>query len=100
LARNWYIHYCDLNQHPGPVLVAVTDGMLDYIYADDCVVRPYAAGTAFVDPGFDNIHMARNPSATDEVRLVATFFGAPPDGPLTLPVSAEEGVSLDGKCGV
>lgn len=87
--------------HPGPVLVAVTQGELLYVYADDCVERPYTAGTAFVDPGFDNVHIAFNTSDTDEAVLIATFLGAPPaPAPLTLPVDATTAAQLDAKCGL
>jgi quercetin dioxygenase-like cupin family protein len=87
------------HDHPGPVLVAVTDGTLDLIYADDCVLRPYPAGTAFVDGG-RLVHMARNPSATENTRIVATFLGVPPTGPLTRFVPPEEASELDDKCGI
>jgi hypothetical protein len=33
-------------------------------------------------------------------RVIATFFGVPADGPLTIPVSAEVGADLDEKCGL
>jgi hypothetical protein len=86
--------------HPGPVLVAVTEGEIVYVYADDCVERPYTAGTAFVDPGFANVHIAFNPSGTEETVFVATFLGAPPTGPLTLPVDAGTAAELNAKCGL
>ena len=85
--------------HPGPVLVAVTQGELVYVYADDCVERDYGEGTAFVDPGFDNVHFAFNPTAEETV-LVATFLGVPDAGALTIPVAADEGTALDARCGV
>ena len=88
------------HSHPGLLFVAVIEGRFDFIYADDCVVRTYDAGESFVDPGFDNFHMGRNPSETEEVRIIATFVGAPSDDPLTLPVSDGEGGELDDKCGV
>ena len=70
--------------HPGPVIVNVTAGELVYVQASDCVERPYAAGTAFVDPGRGNVHTAFNPS--DEVTvLVATFFEVPRDGTVDHP---------------
>jgi hypothetical protein len=84
--------------HPGPVAVAVAEGEMTYVYADDCVHRPYPQ-TAFIDPGFDNIHMAFNSSETDVAVLIATFFGVPADGPLTIAVSPEVGAALDAKCG-
>jgi hypothetical protein len=88
--------------HPGPVLAAVVDGDDDgafvYIYADDCVERPYEVGEAFVDPGGDNVHMAYNPSETEETVVIATFLGVPDEGGLTLPV--DEGDELDARCGI
>lgn len=83
--------------HPGPVLAAVTTGELVYVYADDCVERPYPAGTAFVDPGGDNVHTAFNPGG-EEVVVIATFLGAPPDGPLTLPVDDDREQELQERC--
>jgi len=73
--------------HPGPVVVNVTEGELVYVGADDCVERPYPAGTAFVDPGHGHVHTAFNP--TDDVTvLVATLFEAPAEGPLLIPAEA------------
>ena len=73
--------------HPGPVVVNVAQGELTYIMAHYCVDRPYAAGTAFVDPGRGMVHTAVN--RTGEVTvLLATFFEVPPTGPLTIPVEA------------
>jgi quercetin dioxygenase-like cupin family protein len=84
--------------HPGLVLVTVTQGELVYVYADDCVRRPYPADTAFVDPG-NNVHFAFNPSAGETI-LVATFLGIPATGPLTIPVAAATAAELDAKCGI
>jgi len=84
--------------HPGLVLVTVTQGELVYVYADDCVRRPYAAGTAFVDPG-NNVHFAFNRSAGETI-LVATFLGIPATDPLTIPVAAATAAELDAKCGI
>jgi hypothetical protein len=89
--------------HPGPVLATVIEGDDDafvYVYADDCVERPYEVGEAFVDPGSDNVHMAYNPSETQETVVLATFLGVAKDGPLTLPVDAEQGAKLDDRCGI
>jgi hypothetical protein len=90
--------------HPGPVMATVVagddDGAFVYVYPDDCVERRYEVGEAFVDPGLDNVHMAHNPSETEETVVVATFLGVPEDGPLTLPVDEAEGVALDERCGV
>ena len=71
--------------HPGPVIVNIAQGELTYIMAHDCVDRPYAVGTAFVDPGRGMVHTAVN--RTGEVTvLLATFFEVPETGPLTIPV--------------
>lgn len=75
--------------HPGPVIVNVTQGELIYVNADDCVERPYAAGTLFIDPGRGNVHTAFNPTDTVTV-VMATFFEAPETGPLTITEGIEE----------
>ena len=84
--------------HPGPVLVAVTEGgngdAFTFVFADDCVERNYAVGEAFVDLGQD-VHTAYNPNE-DPTVVIATFLGA--DGPLTVPVSPAEEEALDAKC--
>lgn len=69
--------------HPGPVIVNIQQGELVYVRASDCVERPYAAGTAFVDPGSGNVHSAYNPSTSIPTVFVATFFDLPADGPLS-----------------
>ncbi len=86
--------------HPGLALSGVQQGELVYIYADDCVERPYPAGTMFVDPGGDNVHTAYNPSESEETVVVVTFLNAPADGGLTLPVDGTEGARLDERCGI
>jgi quercetin dioxygenase-like cupin family protein len=84
--------------HPGPVMVAVTQGDLVYVYGDDCVERTYPTGTALVDPG-SNVHFAFNPTGGETV-VIATFLGVPATGPLTIPVDAGTSAALDAKCGV
>ena len=87
------------HSHPGLVLVAVTQGELVFVYGDDCVQRRYAAGTAFVDPGFGNVHYAFNPTG-GELVIVATFLGVPnAPAALTNPVSSTQAAALDAKCG-
>ena len=73
--------------HPGPVIVNIAEGELTYIMAHDCVDRPYAAGTAFVDPGNGMVHTAVNRTGAVTV-LFATFFEVPQAGPLTIPLDA------------
>lgn len=86
--------------HPGSVLAAVKQGDLIYIHAGDCVERPAPQGTAFTDMGFGHVHMAYNPSDSEETIVIATFIGAPDEGPLTVPVEEGEGAALDEKCGI
>ena len=87
------------HSHPGLVMVTVTQGRLVFVYADDCIKRQYRHGTAFVDPGFGNVHYAFNPTRKETV-LVATFLGVPAIGPLTIPVDSVKSAALDAKCGV
>jgi quercetin dioxygenase-like cupin family protein len=56
-STNWHTH-------PGPVIVLVVSGQLDYI-DDRCGVRSYPAGTGFVDQGLGNVHNARAVGATE-----------------------------------
>jgi hypothetical protein len=86
--------------HPGPAFATVTQGELVYVFAEDCVERPYAAGTAFLDPGFDNVHTAFNPLDEEKTVVVATFFGVPEEGPLTIPIDGQEAAVLDEQCGM
>jgi hypothetical protein len=75
--------------HPGPVFVTVAEGELTYVSADDCVERPYPAGTVFVDPGHGHVHTAFNSAGGGTVTVTyATFFEVPASGPLTLPADA------------
>lgn len=86
--------------HPGPVIVTVTQGLLVYVQADDCVPRPYPAGTAFIDPG-NRIHTAYAPTGTDETVVIATFLDAPEAGPLTIPETDEDLIAeLDARCAI
>jgi quercetin dioxygenase-like cupin family protein len=84
--------------HPGPVMVAVTQGDLVYVYGDDCTERTYPTGTALLDPG-SNVHFAFNPTGGETV-LIATFLGVPATGPLTIPVDDGTSAALNAKCGV
>lgn len=72
-----------LHTHPGPVVVNVVSGELTFVDPHGCVERVYPAGTAFVDSG-DHAHSAYGSSA-GVTTLMATFFGAPAAGPLTIP---------------
>jgi quercetin dioxygenase-like cupin family protein len=56
-STNWHTH-------PGPVIVLVVKGQLDYI-DDRCEVTHYREGSGFVDAGFGNVHDARAVGATE-----------------------------------
>jgi hypothetical protein len=70
--------------HPGPVLITVAEGDFVYALAEDCIHRWYPQGTAVIDAGFGNEHMAYNPSLSEETVVYATFLGVPDGGPLTI----------------
>lgn len=85
--------------HPGTVLITVTEGDFEFIFAEDCVNRKYGPGDALVDPG-DTVHTALNPSRTEETEVVAVLLGAPAEGALTIPVDKERNSALDTECGI
>lgn len=70
--------------HPGPVVVTVTEGEVEVTNADDCVARTYRAGEAFLDPGQGNVHVAANPSGSEDAVAYATFLGVPDGEPPTV----------------
>jgi quercetin dioxygenase-like cupin family protein len=81
------------HSHAGPVVVNVTKGELIHVDGEDCVERPYAPGTAFVDAGHGHTHTAFN-ATSEETVIVATFYEAPPQGPLHIPAQAPSGCNL------
>ncbi|AHE98181.1 cupin [Thioalkalivibrio paradoxus ARh 1] len=85
--------------HPGTVLINITEGDFVFMFAEDCVGREYGPGMALVDPGH-SVHTAYNPSRDEPTVVIATLLGAPDEGPLTIPVDADEGAALDEKCGI
>lgn len=71
------------HSHPGPVLVTIKSGALRVIYADDetCEGTVYEKDQSFIDRGDENVHIARNASATEPVVFWATYLV--PGTPLT-----------------
>ncbi len=65
------------------MVVSVVSGEVTYVVADGCEEHVYPAGTAFVDTG-EEVHTAFG-SSTGVTTLIATFFGVPETGPLTIP---------------
>lgn len=64
------------HSHPGPVIVLVKSGALTYYTGPGCVARTYPAGTAFIDSGDGNPHLARNESGVTTQTSVV-YFGVP-----------------------
>lgn len=79
---NWHIH-------PGPFLVAVTQGALTVTWSHDCAPRTYEAGEAFVDLG-QQVHKAEN-FADEETVVHFSVIGVPEGTPITHVVAHEEG---------
>jgi len=63
--------------HPGPVIVTVVDGTLNYQREEGhgrrrhCETTPYTEGNGFVDPGFGHVHRAI--AGPDGVHFYATY---------------------------
>jgi len=63
--------------HPGPVIVTVVDGTLNYQREEGhgrrrhCETTPYTAGNGFVDPGFGHVHRAI--AGANGVHFYATY---------------------------
>lgn len=73
------------HSHHGPVVIVVTTGAMTLYDADDpgCTGHTYEAGEAFIDPGQDHVHIARNESGVP-VELWVTFL-MPGDDPQLSP---------------
>lgn len=72
------------HSHPGPVVVLIESGEMTF-YDDDCSMRRYTAGQAFIDSGQGHAHVARNEGNVDLV-LAATYFDVPVNGAFRLDV--------------
>ncbi len=68
------------HSHPGPVVVVVKSGALTFVDVEKgaCTETTYPAGSAFIDPGQGHVHLAFNPSSTQNLVLYATYFDVPP----------------------
>jgi quercetin dioxygenase-like cupin family protein len=74
------------HSHPGPVTVLVNSGALTYQHSD-CTISPYPSGTAFLDPGAGNVHLARNDGTTPTV-FFATYTNLPVAGAARIDAAA------------
>ena len=68
------------HSHPGPVVVLIKSGQMSFYEGDDCTVRTYSAGEAFIDRGQGHVHIARNESQSENLEIWATYFDVPPGG--------------------
>jgi hypothetical protein len=64
------------HSHPGPAVALVKSGALTLFSSDDrtCAGRTYFANQAFVDSGQGHVHLARNPSLTENAEVWVTYF--------------------------
>ncbi len=65
--------------HPGPALVTVVAGELTLVDGDDCAVRSYGVGAAFMDPGQGHVHVGLN-AGNIEMALYVTYLDVPIGG--------------------
>ncbi|CAN5305583.1 hypothetical protein BH23CHL1_BH23CHL1_13460 [soil metagenome] len=79
----------DWHTHPGPFLVAVTEGALTVTWEDECAPQTYEAGEAFVDLG-QRMHKAEN-FADGETVVHFTVIGVPEGVPITHVAAHDEG---------
>lgn len=77
----WHAHW-----GPG-LIVNAGPGTLQTVSSDDCVIRELPPGSAIIDHGGDDVHIARNESDEDVV-LYVTFLGVQPGQPPVIPVAA------------
>ena len=70
------------HSHPGQAIVVVKSGTFTTYEADDksCSPTHYPAGSVYVDPGYGNVHIARNEGST-VLELEVTFLDVPVGGP-------------------
>ena len=69
------------HSHAGPAFVQVVTGTLSVYEANDrkCAATQYPAGTGFLEPGFDDIHDARN-EGTTAADVYVTYMLPPGSG--------------------
>lgn len=76
----WHAHW-----GPG-LIVNAGPGTLQTVSSHDCVTRELPPGSAIIDHGGDDVHIARNESDEDVI-LYVTFLGVPPGQPPVIPVA-------------
>lgn len=64
--------------HPGPSLITVKSGTITAYNGDDpdCTPQVYPAGTGFVDPGGDHVHLLRNEGSVQAETIAVQLLPA------------------------
>jgi quercetin dioxygenase-like cupin family protein len=64
------------HSHPGPSLIHVVSGTVTNYQADDpsCTPHVYSAGSGFVDPGGESVHMLRNEGSVPAETIAVQFL--------------------------
>jgi quercetin dioxygenase-like cupin family protein len=64
------------HSHPGPSVILVVSGTVTNYMGDDptCTGQRYSAGSGFIDPGGNDVHMLRNESTTQTAETIAVQF--------------------------
>ena len=69
------------HSHPGQAIVVVKSGTFtSYSVNDPCTPHDYPAGSVYVDPGYGNVHIARN-NGTTALELEVTYLDVPVGAP-------------------
>jgi quercetin dioxygenase-like cupin family protein len=64
--------------HPGPSLITVKSGTITAYEGDDpnCTPHIYQAGSGFVDPGGDHVHLLRNEGSVEAETIAVQILPA------------------------
>jgi quercetin dioxygenase-like cupin family protein len=73
--------------HPGPSLITVKAGTITAYSGDDpaCTPTQYAAGTGFIDPGGDSVHLLRNEGSVEAETVAVQILPAGADRRIDAP---------------
>lgn len=73
------------HSHPGPSLILVLTGTVTNYSSDDptCTGHPYSAGTGFIDPGGQDVHMLENDGSSPAETIAVQIL--PKDAPRKIP---------------
>lgn len=69
------------HSHPGQAIVVVKSGTFtSFTLNDPCTPHHYPAGSVYIDPGYGNVHIARNLGST-ALELEVTYLDVPIGAP-------------------